>query len=78
MAWHTVGAQFILLNESIHLTASKASLAGGGLDAGAWEKGRQMSLHSQTQKSLCPRPGHGVSIWPGCQAGGAWLGVCPW
>lgn len=59
VAWHTVGAQFVLLNESIHAAALKASLAGPVLGIGTWEKGRQMPLHSQTQKSLCPRPGMG-------------------
>lgn len=39
-------------------------MAGPVLAAETWEKGGQMPLHSQTQKSFCPRPGHGMSVWP--------------
>lgn len=46
MTWHTVGAQFILLNESIHLAAPKASLAGQVLDTGTQEE-KQTPLDSK-------------------------------
>lgn len=71
VTWHTVGAQFILLNESIHLAAPRASLAGQVLETGTQEE-RQMPLDSQTQEGLCPRPDCRVSVWldPGLEKPG--------
>ena len=79
MIWHTVGAQFILLNESIHLAAPKASLVGQVLDTRTQEE-KQTPLDSQTQKGLCPRPDCGVIVWldPGLEKPGVVCVRCQW